>query len=113
MTRISFLYPNVEDSRFDFEYYLNSHMPWSIPMLSLHPGFKGVSVERGLSNGAGAAPTYVAVCHFLFETLDDFMAAVTPSLDALRADMKNYTDVEPTIQIGDVLISATKSSDST
>ena len=83
MTRISFLYPNRKDARFDMDYDVEKHMPWSIALLSAQPGFKGVSVERGLSGAApGAAPEYVAVCHFLFESLDDFMAAVTPHLAA-------------------------------
>ena len=106
MTRISFLYPNRKDARFDMHYYVKKHMPWSIALLSAHPGFKGVSVERGVSGVApGVGPEYVAVCHFLFESLDDFMAAVTPNLAALQADMKNYTDLEPTFQVSEILIS--------
>ena len=104
MTRISFLYPYVKHSRFDFDYYVKTHMPWSIGIFSAHPAFRGVSVERGIGSGAGAEPAYVAVCHFLFETLDDFMAVVVPNSDALRADMKNYTDIEPVVQISNVLI---------
>jgi uncharacterized protein (TIGR02118 family) len=88
------------------DYYVEKHMPWSIALLSAHAGFKGVSVERGVSGAApGVGPEYVAVCHFLFESLDDFMAAVTPHLAALQADMKNYTDLEPAFQVSEVLIS--------
>jgi uncharacterized protein (TIGR02118 family) len=106
MTRISFLYPNRKDARFDIDYYAEKHMPWSIALLSAHPGFRGVSVERGVSGGApGVGPEYVAMCHFLFESLDDFMAAVTPNLSALQADMKNYSDLQPTVQVSEVLIS--------
>jgi uncharacterized protein (TIGR02118 family) len=90
MTRISFLYPNRKGSRFEMDYYVEKHMPWSIALLSAHPGFKGVSVEHGVSGVApGVDSEYVAVCHFFFESLDDFMAAVTPKLGALQADMKN------------------------
>ena len=104
MVRISFLYPNREGARFDLDYYVQKHMPWSIQLLCARPGFKGVSVERGLSGAPGAGPAYVAVCHFLFDSLDDFMAAVTPHLTALQADMKNYTDIEPTFQVSEVLL---------
>ncbi len=105
MTRISFFYPNRKDASFDIDYYVNKHMPWSIEQLSAHPGFKGVSVERGIAGGApGESAAYVAVCHFLFNTLEDFMSAVGPHLAALQADMKNYTDLQPTIQISEVLI---------
>lgn len=104
MTRISFLYPNSEDKRFDFDYYIERHMPWSIDLLSAHPGFRSVSVERGISAGPGADPPFLAVCNFLFERLDDFVDAVAPHLAELRADMRNYTDIEPTFQVSEVII---------
>jgi uncharacterized protein (TIGR02118 family) len=106
MTKISILYPNNLDSRFDMRYYIDTHMPMSIELLSAHPGFKGVSVERGLGGaepGSGAA--YVAMCHFLFDSIEDFMAAFTPHADRLQGDMPNYTDIKPVIQISEVLIS--------
>ena len=53
MVRISILYPNNKGSRFDFGYYIKTHMPMSIDLLSAHAGFRGVSVEHGLG---GAAP---------------------------------------------------------
>jgi uncharacterized protein (TIGR02118 family) len=106
MTRISFLYPNREDAHFDIDYYVEKHMPWSIALLKEHPGFKGVSVERGVSGAdADVGPAYVAVCHFLFDSFDAFVAAVTPNLAALQADMSNYTDLQPTFQVSEVLIS--------
>lgn len=49
MTRISFLYPNRKGARFDMDYFVEKHMPWSIGLLSANAGFKGVSVERGVS----------------------------------------------------------------
>jgi uncharacterized protein (TIGR02118 family) len=105
MTRISFLYENRDGSRFDFDYYVEKHMPWSIGLLSAHPGFIGVSVERGVSGGApGVSAPYVAACHFLFESLEDFAAAVTPHVEALQADMPKYTDIRPVIQVSEVLI---------
>jgi uncharacterized protein (TIGR02118 family) len=45
------------------------------------------------------------VCHFLFDSFDAFVAAVTPNLAALQADMSNYTDLQPTFQVSEVLIS--------
>ncbi len=104
MIRISFLYPNSRNARFNLDYYVEKHMPWSIRLLSVHPGYRGVSVDRGISASPGTDAPYVAVCNFLFETLGDFMEAVTPHLAALRADMSNYTDIEPIFQVSDVLI---------
>jgi uncharacterized protein (TIGR02118 family) len=106
MTKISILYRNKKGSRFDMRYYVETHMPMSIGLLSAHPGFKGVSVERGLSGAIpGTDAAYVAMCHFLFDSLEDFMAAFTPHAVVLQGDIPNYTDVEPVIQVNEVLIS--------
>jgi uncharacterized protein (TIGR02118 family) len=106
MTKISILYPNHKGSRFDMNYYLNTHMPMSIERLSSAKGFRGVSVERGVSGIVpGSAPTYIAMCHFLFDSVEDFMTAFTPHASVLQGDIPNYTDVEPTIQVNEVAIS--------
>ena len=106
MTRISILYPNNKDARFDMRYYVDTHMPMSIALLSVHPGFKGVSVERGLGGAEpGTDATFVAMCHFLFDSPEDFMAAFMPHAARLQGDMPNYTDLKPVIQFNEVLIS--------
>ncbi|MDQ3250208.1 MAG: EthD family reductase [Chloroflexota bacterium] len=105
MVKISSLYPNKPGARFDMNYYLNTHMPMSIERLSAHPGFKGVSVERGLAGGSpGSEPTYVALCHYLFDSVEDFLAAFTPHAGLLQGDMPNYTDIESIIQVSVVEI---------
>ena len=81
-------------------------MPRSIELLSTHPGFKGVSVERGLAGAEpGTDPTYVAMCHFLFNSMQDFLAAFVPHAATLQGDMPNYTDIKPVIQVSEVAIS--------
>ena len=106
MIKISILYPNNKGSRFDLRYYIDVHMPMSIELLSTHSGFKGVSVEHGLGGEIpGTDAAYVAMCHFLFNSLEDFMAAFIPNAAVLQGDMPNYTDVKPVIQVNEVLIS--------
>ena len=81
-------------------------MPLSIKLLGAHPGFRGVSVERGLGGVVpGSDAPYVAMCHFLFDSVEDFIAAFTPNAATLQGDMPNYTDIEPVIQFNEVLIS--------
>jgi uncharacterized protein (TIGR02118 family) len=105
MIRVSILYPNPPGSRFDMTYYLETHMPMSIKLLGAHSGFKGVSVERGLGGPAPGSPApYAAMCHFLFASVEDFMAAFGPNAAALQGDIPNYTDVAPVIQLNEVMI---------
>ncbi len=106
MTKVSILYPNRDGSRFDFDYYVQTHMPRSIQLLSSHPGFRGVSVERGAGGSVpGSSAAFVAMCHFAFDSPEAFLAAFLPHAAELQADMAHYTDIEPVIQFNEVLIS--------
>lgn len=62
MVKISILYPNEPDSRFDPPSYLGTHMPMPVELLGAHPGFiKGVYVEYGLSGAIpGTDAAYIA-----------------------------------------------------
>lgn len=104
MIKVSIFYPN--NGRFDTDYYLKTHMPRSIELLSKGKGYRGVSVERGLGGASpGSAPAYVAMCHYLFDSAEDFMAAFMPHAAELQGDMPNYTDIETVIQVSEVAIS--------
>jgi uncharacterized protein (TIGR02118 family) len=112
MTKISILYPNREGSRFDLLYYLDAHIPRTKELLSSHPGFKGVSVDRGAAAAEpGTDAPYVIMCHLLFDSLEDFQAAFAPHSTTLQEDVPNYTDIQPLIQISDVLLSQTREAD--
>lgn len=108
MIKVVILYPNKNGARFDMDYYIEKHMPQSIALLSSHPGFRGVSVERGLTGTIpGSQPAYVAICEYLFTSADEFLEAFMPHAELLQGDIPNYTDIEPVIQIDEVLISRT------
>lgn len=103
MVKISILYP--ASGRFDMAYYLDTHMPRSIALLSQGKDYRGVSVERGLGSATpGSPPAFVAMCHYLFDSVDDFMAAFLPHAAELQGDMANYTDIETVIQVSEVAI---------
>jgi len=106
MITISILYPNAPGARFDMAYYVDKHMPMSIDLLGAAPGFKGVTVERGLGGAnPGSDAPYFAMCHFRFDSVESFMAAFAPNAAALQSDIPNYTDVAPVIQVNEVLLS--------
>jgi uncharacterized protein (TIGR02118 family) len=105
MVKISILYPFNPSARFDFDYYIERHMPRSIELLSAHPGFRAVSVERGVSGAEpGSPPVYTAACFYTFDTVESFLAAFMPHAAELQGDMPNYTDIGSQIQINEILI---------
>lgn len=105
MTKVSILYPHTRGARFDFEYYVSKHMPRSIELLSAHPGFRKVTVERGLSGSEpDSPPAYLAACFYTFDTIESFLAAFMPYAEELQGDMENYTDIAPQIQFNEIYI---------
>ena len=64
---------------------------------------KGINVEQGLAGGQPGAPApYVALGHLFFESVDAFQAAFAEHSGAILADIPNYTNTQPTIQISQV-----------
>jgi uncharacterized protein (TIGR02118 family) len=106
MFNISSIYIKKDGVKFDFDYYLNKHMPRSIELLSKGKGFKGVSVEKGIDlKEQNITSSYIAMCHYYFDTLENFMIAFKPHAQELQGDIINYTNIEPVIQINEVKIS--------
>ena len=105
MIKISILYPNKPDAHFDMDYYLNKHMPMAIELLSAAHGYQGVTVERGLNGRTlDSPPTYVIMCHFLFDSVELYLDAFLPSRAVLQGDVPNYTNIETIIQFSEVAI---------
>ena len=106
MIKISVLYPNQKNARFDLDDYVDKHMPFSIKLLSTHPGYRGYSAERGI-NGLvpGEETAYTVICYFLFDSIDSFNAALAPHAAVLQGDAPNFTDIQPIFQVSEVLIS--------
>lgn len=103
MIKVSVFYPKQEGSRFDMDYYCATHMPLAQKLLA--PAIKGIAVEQGIcGNTPDAPPTYAAMGHLLFESVEAFLAAFAPNATALVDDIANYTNVQPTIQISEVKI---------
>jgi len=103
MIKVTVLYPNTPDTRFDVEYYLQKHMPRSIELLS--PALKSVSVEVGLAGGLPGEPApFAAICAFTCESADEFMAAFMPHAAELQGDIPNYTNAEAIIQVSELRI---------
>lgn len=101
MIKYSVMYPNVEGKRFDMDYYCNKHIP--LVRARLGDACKGVVVEGGLTGvEPGSKPTYVAIAHLYFESMEAYRAAFTPHVPEFRADIPNYTDIEPTRQVSEV-----------
>jgi len=97
MIRFSVLYPKTEGATFDHDYYRDTHVPLCIEAWSP----TSVEIDKGLDG------PYVAAVHFQFPSIEAMMAALgveaTEATEAVRADVANYTTIEPVRQTSEVV----------
>jgi uncharacterized protein (TIGR02118 family) len=101
MIKVSVLYPNGPGSKFDIDYYCRVHMP--MVQRRLGAPLQRMAVEHGLAGGApGAPPPFLAAGHLYFESVEAFQKAFGPQAEPIMADIPNYTNTTPVIQISEV-----------
>lgn len=101
MIKFSVFYPAVEGTRFDIDYYINRHLP--MVMEKFGSACKGLSAEQGITGGMPGTPlTFAAMCHFTFDSIDAFQAAIMPHAKEIMGDVSNYTDITPVMQVSEV-----------
>lgn len=101
MIKVVVLYPQAR--RFDWDYYVSKHMPMVQKLIG--PALKKVEVDRGIAGGApNTAATYPTVCTMHYESVEAFQAAFGPHVQTIMSDIANYTDVEPVVQIAEVVM---------
>lgn len=101
MIKVSVLYPNSDGSKFDMDYYLNTHFPMVQEKLGV--ACKAVSVEQGLSGPfPGSQAAFVAMGHMTFDSVEAFQEAFMPHAETLMSDIPNFTDIQPVVQISSI-----------
>lgn len=101
MIKASVLYPNTEGKKFNTEYYFNKHLP--MIRQKLGTALKNVTADVGLGGATpGSPPTYIVMGHLYFDSLEAFQSAFVLHGQALMADIPNFTDIQPTVQISEV-----------
>ncbi|HEV8505250.1 MAG TPA: EthD family reductase [Chitinophagaceae bacterium] len=102
MIKVTILYPNGDGKRFDMDYYSNKHMPMVASLLG--DSLKFYEIDKGI---AGRMPTdpipYLAIGYFYFDRLSAYQNSFRPYAEKIRNDIPNYTDIQPVIQISEVL----------
>jgi len=103
MIKVSVFYPNGVGATFDIDYYCNQHMP--MVREKCGSSLTGIGVEKGLVGAsADAPPQFVALGHLLFENVEDFQNSFMKHAESIIADMPNFTNTRPSVQISEVRI---------
>ena len=102
MIRVTGLYKDIPDSEFDFDYYVNTHMTLVKKRLADF-GMGDFEVERGIEAADGEAAPYICIVHIEFPTIDDFKRGFETHGEELAADVQNYTNIAPELQISEIV----------
>ena len=101
MIKVSALYPNQPGKIFDIDYYCDQHVPMILELLG--DAVKGAAIEYGLRGvEPGSPPTYIAMGHLYFNSIEEYQNSFGLHSDKILADVPNYTDIKPIVQISEV-----------
>lgn len=93
------LYPVSDDTRFDYEYYFDTHMALVGKHIGSH--IAGATASRGISGPPGQPAPFYAIATISFAdqaALDAAMAVMGPVLE----DIPKFTNSAPQMMIGEV-----------
>ncbi len=103
MIKVSVLYANTPGVRFDHGYYRDRHMPMVKARMGEH--CKHYTIDKGLAGGQpGTAAPFVALCHIFCDSIESFQAGFGPHAGEILADIANYTDATPVVQVSEVVV---------
>lgn len=102
MICLTVFYPKTTDSTFDLDYYASKHAP--LLMERLTPlGLTKFDYETGLAGGTpNTPPAFAAIGRLHFATLEDLQTGLGTHGPELVADIANFTNVEPIMQISQI-----------
>lgn len=97
---VSIAYPRKQGGKFDFDYFANKH----IPMVTGPLGATAVrsEVRKGLSSPDGSPPAFVCLANIWINSLEEFNKVMAQHGREIMADVPNYTDIQPVLQIDEV-----------
>lgn len=102
MIKVSVMYPNGADARFDEVYYRDQHMPMVKKLMGDY--CKYYTIDRALADGVPASNApYIAMGHLFCDSLEAFQAGFGPHSAHIMADIPNYTGQTPIIQFSEVV----------
>ncbi len=98
MIRMSVMYPNEEGKRFDLDYYVQKHMALCRKLMGPE-----VLVKSEVDKAADPNAPFICIGHLYFKTMEEFQNGFFPHAATMTADIANFTDVTPQVQISEIV----------
>ncbi len=108
---VRILYPNKPGSNFNWKHYYDVHLPLGLGLLNKHVGIKPLKVEVDQNMSHGGKPVHGphhCICSLFFPDRRSAEAMVAlfdieEPRRLLTSDWPNYTEVDPEIEICEVV----------
>jgi uncharacterized protein (TIGR02118 family) len=98
---ITVLYPNTADATFDFDYYLKRHATLIARLYG--DSIARLELRRGAATPGGSPVPFIAVINIWIADQEAFDKAGERHGATLIADVPNFTNTMPTIQIDEIM----------
>jgi len=99
--KVAILYPNGEDKTFDMDYYEKKHMPMVAGFIG--ENLKFYEIDKGVSGRTpNDKPPFAAIGYFYIKDVAEYSQAIAKNRDAVVNDFKNYTNIQPVVQISEI-----------
>ena len=99
--RVSILYSNEEGAVFDMDYYEQKNMPMVAEFIGNN--LRGYEIDKGVvGRTSDEAAPFVAIGYFYIDDLVQYQRAISQNRDSIIKDFKNYTTIQPVIQISKI-----------
>ncbi|GJM27697.1 MAG: hypothetical protein DHS20C17_03320 [Cyclobacteriaceae bacterium] len=100
--KVTILYPNGEGKTFDMDYYSKNHMPMVASLLG--DSLKQFTIDKGIAGRTPDEPIpYLAIGYLFFDKLSAYQNSFGPNAEKIVSDIPNYTNIQPVVQISEVL----------
>ena len=101
MFKVAILYPNGDDKTFDMDYYEKKHMPMVAGFIGKN--LKFYEIDKGISGRTpNDKPPFVAIGYFYINDVAEYNKAIAQNREAVINDFKNYTNIQPVVQISEI-----------
>ena len=98
---LTVLYPWKSDARFDFDYYVDKHLPMLRQLYGASVG--KMTVHKGMNRSDGSPPGFVGGVTVEIVSMEAFDAAANEHRAKLIADVPNFSNITPVAQIDEVV----------
>lgn len=102
MIKVTVMYPNTTDVKFDADYYKNKHLPMVANLTG--KALKKMELDLGIGSRIPGEPApYIAIAHLYFDDIASFQNSFGMHAKTFAEDVKNYTNIKAELQISELI----------